>query len=119
MKNKVLERKDFLNLLSKNKGIKKRDFIINKASKKDIDAVSEICQNLLHGNIKVNNRSLKNLYKCRHDIRQIADKKLHHSDKRKIISQRGGFLSVLIPAAIEAVSALIKIIKSKKKYKKK
>ena len=47
MKNKVLERKDFLNLLSKNKGIKKRDFIINKASKKDIDAVSEICQNLL------------------------------------------------------------------------
>ena len=113
-KSKTLDRKDFLTLLSKSKSAAKRKFLMDNCSPQDIMAISESCQNLLHHNICVTKKQLEKLRKNKDDIRSLADKNVSIENKKDIVTQRGGFLSVLLPLAIEAI---VQIIKNKKKKK--
>ena len=103
---KTLKREDFLTLLSKARSAAKRKFIIDNCSSEDLKAVTESCENLLKNNIKLSKKQYNSLKKHKTDIRKIAKKDLNPKSKKYIISQRGGFLSVLLPLAVEAIKAI-------------
>ena len=115
MNSKTLQRKDFLNLLAKSRGAKRRKQIVDSARPDDIQAVSECAINLLKNNIPLSDKNYKKFYKCKHDIRKLARKRTSLKRKKLIIHQKGGFLQYLIPVAIASVTEIIKKIKEKKK----
>lgn len=85
----------------------KRNKFIQDSSKKTIQVLCECCDNLLKQNIKVDDQSLRQLQKYKHIIRLLANKS-DLQEKKRIISQKGGFLQYLIPAAITALTEIIK-----------
>ena len=87
---------------------------MENCSPQDMMAISESCQNLLRHNICVTKKQLERLRKNKNDIRSLANRNISIENKKEIVSQRGGFLSVLLPLAIEAI---VQIIKNKKKKK--
>lgn len=105
---KAIKRKDYLNLLAQSKTPKRRKLLANWATKRDIDAISEIALNTLNGNIKLSNPLYKKLYKDRSNLRSLASKSCSVCKKKNIIAQQGGFLSFLIPAAFSVISSLFK-----------
>lgn len=111
---KTLKRKDFLTLLGNARTIAKRKYILDNCSTDDINAISESCNNLLANNIKLSKRQYKSLKKHQTDIRKIARSNIKPKTKKKILIQRGGFLNVLLPLAVEAIIGLIKHKKKKK-----
>ena len=115
MNSNTLQRKDFLRLLAKSRSAKRRKQIIDSARPTDIAAVSECALNLLKNNIPLSDRNYRKFYKCKHDIRSLARKRTSLRKKKLIIHQKGGFLTTLIPLAIEAITALIKRSKAHKK----
>lgn len=80
---------------------------INGASSELLKTISELCLNLLKGTIKVSETDLKNLKKYKKQIIFLSERK-HSSDKRrKLCSQRGGFLGSLIGIVLPAVITAI------------
>ena len=117
MESNTLQRKHFLNLLAKKSRSKsKRKLITEFATPNDIKAVAECSNNLLRGNVPLNDKEYRQFYRCRHDIRHLANKRNSIKSKKDIINQRGGFLATLLPLAI---SAVIELIKKYKQHKKK
>lgn len=109
MKSQVLKRKDYLALLSKHgQSAKKRKILADMATKDDLDAIREICVNLLRGNIPVSLAVQKKLKRHKKVLRSLAQKKGASKEKRKLIHQQGGFLQFLAPLAISAVSSLLR-----------
>jgi len=75
-------------------------------------AIAEIISNVLQGNVKLNKRQRLRLQRYRKLLRQIASKKVKAADKRSLLVQRGGFLSVLLGPALAVVASLVgKLIK--------
>lgn len=77
-----------------------------------MEAISELCRNLLHNNIPVADDFKKQLEPHAGVIRKIARKKLKTKSKRKLIlNQNGGlsFLPSLLAALIPTVLSLFNI----------
>ena len=105
---KTVSRRDYIHLLAQSKTPKRRKLLADWATKQDIDAISEIALNTLKGNIKSTPQLYKKLRKNRNILRSLASKNCSICKKRKIIGQQGGFLPLLIPAALSALSGLFK-----------
>lgn len=71
-----------------------------------IKAICECSLNVLNGNIPLSTQQKKQLTKYKSTLRKIAGKRGALYTKKKLIIQRGGFLNILIPAAITAISSL-------------
>jgi hypothetical protein len=89
--------------------------IIRQATPSEILSLSEICQNLLLGNLQIPKRNLNNAKKHKHLIRDLGSTHIKPEIKRhKLLNQRGGVLisGILVPiigALLSgAVSSLIK-----------
>ena len=81
--------------------------VISNAANSEIQALSEICYNLLKGNIPCSLNRKKQLSKHVRDIRFIANKKESLKGKKKLIVKRGsGFILPLIPFALAAITKL-------------
>jgi hypothetical protein len=102
---RVTRNKDYLNVLAKSKK-KLRDSIIQKANKDLIYTICECVLNFLNGNLHISSYKIEKLrpYKCA--LRKLI-KKSKLSDKKKILIQKGGFLNILIPSVISALSSII------------
>lgn len=72
-----------------------REFKQTNISKDFVKAVSEICFNILHNCLALNNEQISCLRKYKKKIRNLTDRSLSLTEKRKIV-QRGGFLSFLL-----------------------
>lgn len=72
-----------------------------------IKAICECSLNALSGNIELSRPQKKCLHKYKNTLRKLADRKTSLHSKRKLIVQKGGFLNILIPAAITAISGLL------------
>ena len=69
---------------------------IIKSSKGDfINCISDVCHNILKGNLKISPTEKSKLQRHRSIIRKIADRKTTQKHKRLLI-QRGGFLGALL-----------------------
>ena len=86
---------------------KLRKAIIENSKADLIIALCEIIENTLHGTVKLNEVQKKKLKRYGQILRHVANRGVTIKEKKKLLVQRGGFLSVILPPAIALVSALI------------
>lgn len=72
-----------------------------------IRALAEICNNLLQDRIPLDKDQKRKLSRFKAILRKLASKSKSVKDKRKILVQRGCFLSSLIPLVASVVSAIV------------
>ena len=99
-------RRYFLNLIG-NANTNRRKFLIDIADKGEINAICECADNLLKGNITISNAQKKKLSKYKKYMRFIAQKRTSIKKRKTALKQHGGFLPMLIPAALSVLSSLI------------
>ncbi|GFR10310.1 uncharacterized protein TNCT_138061 [Trichonephila clavata] len=103
MKKSIKRSLDFLLLLSKSTP-KQRHMLLQNADKSQIVTLSEICLNVLAGNVPVNVKKLRRYKNC---IRKVACRKVSLKAKKKLlVQQSGGFLPLLIPAVVSALAGM-------------
>ena len=81
--------------------------LIGSGSDDLIAALSEICHNLLVGNIPLSDKQLDKLRESADVLREVGKKSTPIKKKRRVLVQEGGFL---IPALIGMALPLIKSI---------
>ena len=92
----------------------KRNFIKN-LSNKDIKVLCMTIYNILHNKIPINTAEKEKLLKFRKLLHKFC-RSSHTIKKRKeILSQSGGYLNILIPAAIGGLSTILSSLISNKK----
>lgn len=106
-KSKALKHKDYLTLLSKAKKSKRRKLLIDLADFDEIRAISECIANVLTGNVRMKAGDKKKLTKHKKILRYLASKGTNTKKKKRLLHQKGGFLTSLLPIALSAVSSLL------------
>ena len=101
---KLIEQRRLFYILD-NLTLKYQKAVIDKADKKLINDLCTGIQNILNGNIKLDNNDREKLRKYKNKLRKLISKS-NLKTKRKII-QTGGFLGVLIPSLISGLTSLI------------
>ncbi len=86
--------------------LKLRKTLLGKLNKNCIKAICECCINTLNGNIPLTTRQKKTLSKHKKTLRHLSNRKVPLVKKRQVILQKGGFLNVLIPAALSVLTTL-------------
>lgn len=84
-----------------------RKQLLKKLPPRSVKAICECSLNLLKGNIPVSSKQKKSLSKYKTTLRKIGTKMGSLFHKKKLIIQRGGFLNILIPAALSVLTGLI------------
>lgn len=84
-----------------------RKSLLKRLPSSCIKAICECTLNVLHGNVPLTKQQKNCLRKHKCTLRQIGNKKGSLFTKKKLIIQKGGFLNILIPAALTAISTLI------------
>ena len=84
-----------------------RKHLLKKLPLRSVKGICECSLNVLNGNLPISSQQKKKLRKYKVTLRKIANRKESLPKKKKIIIQEGGFLNILIPAAISAISTLI------------
>lgn len=84
-----------------------RKDLLKKFPKSIINCISECCLNTLKGNVPLNLKQKKTLSRHKHTLRLLADKKISIHKKRNVLVQKGGFLNILLPAALTVLTSLI------------
>lgn len=84
-----------------------RKQLLKKLPLKTVKTICECVYNTLNGNVKLTPKQKNKLTKYKYTLRKLASKKLTLFNKKRLINQRGGFLNILIPAAVTAISSLI------------
>lgn len=87
--------------------LKLRKQLLEKISLQCIKAICECCVNTLKGNIPLTVDQKKSLSKYKGTIRTLADRKITLFKKRKLVVQKGGFLGILLPVALNVLSGII------------
>lgn len=104
---KLLKHKEILEVLCSKKYNKKyKNTLLKKADEQFISNICEMCDNILNGNIKLTDKEFKQLKKHKKSLRLLI-KRSSLRNKKKILTQQGGFLQYLIPAAISGISSII------------
>ncbi len=104
---RVYKRKNFLSLLCEHRNNTiKRNKLIDLASNDEVKAVCEVISNILNGNIKLASSNIKKLQKYKRILRLLADRKTSAKDRKKTLKQTGGFLSVILPAALSLLTSI-------------
>jgi hypothetical protein len=106
-KSKAVKHKDFLSLLSKSKSKKRRDQLIDLATKNEICAIIECVYNFLKGRVKHSHDQKQKLARYKNALRKVAQHKGSVKNSKQIIKQEGGFLPALIPLALGAIGKIL------------
>lgn len=81
--------------------------ILKKLPSPCIKAICECCLNVLKGNVPLSKHQKGGLRKHKGTLRKLADRKPSLFTKKKLIVQKGGFLNILLPAALSALAGLM------------
>ena len=95
-----------LKLLSTCK-VKLRKAILLNSDVELIKVLRDCVYNVLRGNVKLSKGVNKQLNKHKTVLRKFVYDKGNIASKRKFLIQKGGFLHLLIPAAIETTARLL------------
>lgn len=99
-----------LDLLSKIKDNNHRNAILSQLGheSKLFCSLSEICKNIINGNLPLKNSDKKYVKKYKTIIVEIANNPRSIKDRKRLINQTGGaFWLALLPIAITAISELV------------
>jgi hypothetical protein len=72
-----------------------------------IRILSEICLNILRGNVTLSKMQVHRLKRHKQTVRSLAKRNVSIKDKRHQLVQRGGFLPLLLPVIASALGGLI------------
>lgn len=99
----------------KNSKPERRKKLLREADNDLVESVCDCARNVLDGNIPLTAARKRNLAKHKALLRKLADRQSKAEKKRKLFkSQRGGFLTTLIPALLGPVlSAVTELIAKK------
>ncbi len=110
----AIKHKDYLTLLSKTKNTSARKKLIDAGDKGQIGAVSECIKNIIEGNVPLSRDHLRQLQRYKTVLRKLAKKCSKQRNptryRQKLLKQHGGFLPMLMPLAISALTGLAKNI---------
>lgn len=81
--------------------------LLSKCGKNGIKAICEVCMNTLKGNVPLTPTQKQTLHQHKNTLRALSRKKTPLYKKRKLLIQKGGFLGVLIPAALSVLTTLL------------
>ena len=94
----------FLHMMAKATPAQKRA-LLRTATKSQINALCEICLNILAGHLPLN---IKRLKKYKNTIRKLAKRSVGiHKKKALLVNQSGGFLPALAPVILSALAGLV------------
>lgn len=90
----------------------KRDKLLLSATHDQLHCLSEIAYNTLKGNLDFKNHSVKKLKRFKNEIRKLAKKSTALKKKKELLTQRGGFIPLLLSPIISALvsGAISKVI---------
>lgn len=88
---------------------KERRDILKHAPQHSITALSEICLNILNGNIKLSPKLYKDLKKYKQLIRHIAYKSIHKTPKhlKSYLTRQSGGLIPLLPLLLTGLTSIL------------
>ena len=91
----------------KNDRPKLRKAIVSNCNKDMLNSICECVLNVLNGNIRIVDCTMRKLRKFRISLHSLVDKRLPLVSKRRVIQQRGGFLLPLLSALLPALPGLL------------
>lgn len=80
-----------------------RKKIIKGASNELIKCLSEICQNIMNGNVPISKKCKNRLKKYKTGLRKIVSPEVKLHSKRNIFVQKGGFLPFLLTEILSGI----------------
>lgn len=102
----ALQHRDYLTLLSKSKNVNRRKKLIDAGENSEIKAVAECVKNIVNGNVPLTKSQLTKLKKHRTVLRDLTKNVRTPTKSKKLLKQHGGFLNLLLPIALNALSGL-------------
>lgn len=97
-----------LKILMKAKKPKHRRAILDSGNDDLVMAICEIVDNVLRGTVKLKSADKQKLVHYKKVMRDIANKRVAKKQKKKLLlSQKGGFLPVILAPALALVASLV------------
>lgn len=109
----AIKHMDYLTLLSKTKNVSTRRKLIDAGDRHQIRAVAECVKNIVNGNVPLTKSQLARLRKHRTVLRNVMNTVRNATKQKTLLKQKGGFLPMLLPIAINALSGLFSGLVSK------
>ena len=106
MTSKLQRFRGLLELLSRVKSQREIEQFLDQANKETLLLISEICLNILKGNIPLKKKLVKKLKRKREIIRHLRKKKISFQSRKKTL-QTGEGLGLLFPLLFPTVAGLI------------
>lgn len=106
MSKRLQTHQPFLQLLSRSSA-KRRKTLLQQATKEELMTLFEICFNILYGNLPLTPHMFKKLKRQRHTLEYLADKKVPHKVKKKVVQQKGGFIGTIASIALPLLASLL------------
>ena len=106
MSQRMRKHAHFLSVLAKGNSKQQRG-IIEGASNDLIQCLCECCFNILRGSVPLSSNQKKKLSKYKHHLRTLSNKKVSTSKKRKLLTQKGGFISAILGPVLSALGSLL------------
>ena len=105
---KAVRHADYLSLLSRTKNKKKRQQLVALADKDQIDAVSEIIENVLRGTLVLTEHQRKRLQRYKNCMRHMIRRSTPLQQKKQYLhTYSGGFLPFLLSTALPVLTQLV------------
>ena len=95
----------YIQLLAKS-GPKRRKALLNQVTHEELKGLCEICLNILKGNIPLSD-NFRKLKRNSNMIKVLASSKIPLRVKKRVVSQKGGFLGTVASLAIPLLSKLL------------
>ena len=86
---------------------KQRRLLLQSADRGLIDAICECVVNVLRGNVHLSPVHKRSLAKHRHKLRKLGDRKTPLKERKRIITQQGGFFLPLLSRLISPVLGIL------------
>ena len=103
----AIKHKEYLTLLSTSKAGVRRKKLVDAGNNGEIQAVSECIQNIIEGNVPVSKEQLTLLKRYKTVLRALASRCRPIKQKKQLLQQKGGFLSAILPIALNALGGLV------------
>lgn len=86
--------------------IELRKQLLENIDNECIKAICECCHNTLQGNIPLTAQQKEQLSVHKTILRKLSKRTVPLKEKREIITQKGGFLNILIPTVLSLITSL-------------
>lgn len=96
----------YLRRLAQANPLQRRSLLLQSSGRK-LRLISECCLNFLRESFRVPPATVTKLRPYKRVIRTLATKRSPVGERRRLLVQQGGFLPLLIPAAISFLSHLL------------